>query len=140
MTTCVCDRDYYNASLSTIECYELGQRFDTSRLLAIDECVPCEALDCIVCELGSTALKPDHSLSSTPIATGKGLMQIESQRAVYPCPSPGTCTGDLIAPCSTSTTGPLCSVCADGYSHPGLDGECEPCSDTISMVWIVMGG
>ena len=31
-----------------------------------------------------------------------------------------------------------CSYCADGWSHPGLRGECSPCSDALSFVWVIV--
>ena len=52
LTTCVCDSGFYNATLSNVECYDLGSRFRADLPRSIDACVPCEGLSCIVCGLG----------------------------------------------------------------------------------------
>jgi hypothetical protein len=31
-----------------------------------------------------------------------------------------------------------CSYCAEDWSHPGLRGECSPCSDSLSIVWVII--
>ena len=139
-TTCVCDAGFYDATLSNVECYDLGGRFRADVVREVDACVSCEQLDCVECKLGHTYVKQGYSVSSTQIKTGVEFMAIaEQQRAVYPCMDTQACSGELTAPCRPGTQGPLCSVCEEGWSHPGLQGKCAECDGTMSTIWIVFG-
>lgn len=157
MTTCVCDNGFYNTtwsaltnpdSWSVVKCYEPGQRFEAEdfALKPTDTCMPCEGMNCITCKLEGTTMQPGFSLSTTKMDQGVDFGTISGQRPIFPCPGKDTCLGTLPpfaageGTCKKGSAGPLCSICQDGWSHPGLQGECAECSDTMSIIWILFGG
>lgn len=147
---CVCDRNYFNSSysraqVSMVKCYEENQRYlpDSELEPATDECMICgESMQnvCIDCTLGKTTMLPGFSLSQTKLAQGVALDDIVGQRSVYQCPmGTDTCTGDPNQPCHEGYSGPLCALCAEGYSRRGLQGACEECAEGLSVLWVIMG-
>jgi hypothetical protein len=92
-------------------------------------------------------MRPGFSLPSTKLGQLVGFAAISGQRPVFACPGgAATCTGQLppfvadTRTCEKGSAGPLCSTCQEGWSHPGLQGECTECSDALSLLWIVFGG
>jgi hypothetical protein len=146
---CVCAESYYNSSFGTsrgpssIKCYDDGQRFVSGDQLPLitDVCMPCNGMACITCAIGEASLNLGYSISETSLAQQVKLDLVFGQRAVYYCPGGAdTCTGDLTQPCKPESTGPLCAICAEGFSRNGLVGKCTECSDSLSVVWVVLGG
>ena len=103
------------------------------------------------------------SLSEAKLAQRLPLEEVVGQRGVFPCVNdasepnrehktcgcsralhveeePGTLNSgcaDTATPCLFGYRGPLCAYCDEGFSRPGLKGECEQCSDTVSAIWII---
>ena len=145
-TSCVCADGFYNTSLSSIRCYEDGERFDPIMPTPTDVCMPCDGLECVACHLdpslGSIVLvAPGFSLSNTKLLQRATMVSVVGQRAIYPCPGgEETCpnTGGIFE-CILGSAPPLCSTCATDWSRPGLAGNCKECSDAVSILWAVGG-
>ena len=151
-TTCTCAPTFYNSTRSLIKCYNEGQYYKELPAPA-EACMPCGGMDCIDCDAGhTTRVSPGWATSTSVLVTvrANGFNAVLDQRALYPCHIEGTCNGlaisaatDLPATgssvCAIGTEGPLCGTCAPNWSRPGLHGECEECSDTLSILWIAFG-
>jgi hypothetical protein len=151
--SCVCDAKYFNTSVSSkrgasmIKCYLDGQDVvpDAELAAATDDCQLCSSVMmgehlCVDCDLGRTSMIPGHSLSETKLSQSVDFDTIAGQRGVFKCPlGVDACTGVPSQPCTEMYTGPLCTVCKEGYSRKGLQGECTECLETMSGVWTVFG-
>jgi hypothetical protein len=108
-------------------------------------------------------MRRGFGLSMTKLDQGRPFEQIVGQRAVYPCPmdasdpnrvdrvcgcdaelyvtetggQPNSGCADAASPCLEGYQGPLCTFCEEGWSRPGLKGECEKCSAVLGTLWVV---
>eukprot|EP01052_Picozoa_sp_SAG31_P051360 SAG31_NODE_12158_length_963_cov_1.466435_1_plen_203_part_10 len=155
-TRCVCAGGYYNSTLSPVQCYEGTQRYkpndaENAMVLSQQQCAPCgETHPCISCRPDAegfptpTTVLPGYALSPKGLQAAS-FASVVGQRAVYRCPiaerdGVHPCTGDMVSPCADGYTGPLCAVCAEGYSRAGLIGHCDECSGAMSIIWVVLAG
>eukprot|EP00003_Mantamonas_plastica_P005457 TRINITY_DN1438_c0_g2_i1.p1 TRINITY_DN1438_c0_g2~~TRINITY_DN1438_c0_g2_i1.p1 ORF type:complete len:2790 (-),score=923.47 TRINITY_DN1438_c0_g2_i1:15-8384(-) len=74
--------------------------------------------------------------SGRPIAPKPGFFRFRAGSSLFfACPNEDACIGGQNATCNTGYTGPLCSVCAEGYGKFGV--TCTPCGATETS-WVLV--
>ena len=140
---CVCSAGMYNASQGgELKCYDKGEMWKVlPARTVVDECISCLELECVTCEANNNIrITAGYATAVGQTAQGTAFPRLLEQRAVFPCPSDGTCSGDFEQPCTASsgTAGPLCNTCADGFSR--VSGVCTQCgSSTTNTVLLFLG-
>ena len=154
--SCVCDGSHYNASRGALDCYDHMRRWPATRSAALSAhpmfpCLPCSEVkvnatsSCIQCGLAEdgkafvTTAVPGFAVSQTNAKRGAPIGDIPGDRALFACTMHETCTGNPQNPCADGYQGPLCSVCAEGWSRAGLHGPCSSCDETMHAAWMVFG-
>lgn len=151
---CVCAQGYYNATQGTIRCYESGADWKRVNTHSDAECAPCAETGCIqgydpsnavfgqiTCQRGKVVLNPGFGVSVASKSESVPFDQIQNrQRGVFPCASDSCIVESGRPACVEGHTGPLCANCAAGYSRPGFVGRCKECAQTMSAIWVVLGG
>ena len=152
---CVCAAGFYNASQGTVYCYGTTQPWKEVATPA-DVCVSCVDLPCIDCQLDDTQVVPGYAFSvglalRAQAATSGRVTCVagdlvdyanvfkalgSDQRGVFACDMPDVCTGNPVCPCVQGYGGPLCSLCAEGWSRSGFSGPCSVCDSYMSGVWV----
>jgi len=106
---------------------------------------------------------PESSLAAAMLGSGNGSMPmsaglpyatvfsvtselqlIASDMVLLSCPVPEACivhSESSVYACAPSSTGPLCSICVDGFAHTGtINSGCAPCPNTgLAITALVFG-
>eukprot|EP01050_Picozoa_sp_SAG11_P002364 SAG11_NODE_118_length_15921_cov_30.283448_3_plen_550_part_00 len=159
---------FYNATFGHIKCYGQSASFDPLDFpasehdgisLTNDECVECDE-QCTECKYGHAQIRPGYAVSMTKYENKRPLYQMTGNRAVFACPVPEACNvtyasgtynpdnglgGEGWNQCGIGYTGPLCAVCAQGFSRKGLHGTCSACDsgssvNTLAMIVLILVG
>ena len=142
---CQCASGYYNVTSGFAKCYAEGQDFELvpqSEAGTTDDCQTCALMSCITCDEGKASVAPGYAVLESVALSADRFDSLPGQRAVFPCPMQESCTAaseDGFTDCLEGYAGPLCDTCADGWSRPGLAGDCSQCDETASMVWLIVG-
>ena len=157
-TGCICAVGFYNATLGHIKCYLGSASFEESDFPApeimgvsttADVCVECDEM-CTNCKYGHAAIRTGFAVSMTKVESKNPLHKISGHRAVFSCPVWSACNvsydyfdsdnglnGTNWQQCTAAYTGPLCGVCARGFSRRGLAGKCTLCPDSAGINFLL---
>jgi hypothetical protein len=148
-TGCICAVGYYNATFGHIKCYGAAESFapldfpatedDTGMVLTQDECLTCDE-SCTNCNYGHATLQPGYGVAMNKFEQKDPLYKVAGHRAVFECPLKKACNvsydsinldtglnGTGWEQCGDGYAGPLCMLCASGYSRKGFSGPCNLC-------------
>lgn len=143
-TACVCQDEFYDATLGPLICYDLLQDFDAADFPQAAsngtdrQCRSCAELEyCVTCADGIAQLKPGYALgktaktarAQTPLSVG-----VIAPAAIFKCPMEG-CLGTTessLSQCEQGYGGPLCSVCSANRSYIKEGASCIECKHAAS--------
>eukprot|EP00003_Mantamonas_plastica_P006159 TRINITY_DN14_c0_g1_i9.p1 TRINITY_DN14_c0_g1~~TRINITY_DN14_c0_g1_i9.p1 ORF type:complete len:6024 (+),score=1988.35 TRINITY_DN14_c0_g1_i9:844-18915(+) len=161
---CVCSPGYYQSQDAAAECIPCAIGFyqeeaeqsqcnacpvnqDTSDRLASTSATDCSCLDgyyntpdnpeCRLCIKGAICRKNEK------IEPTSGFFRFEKETdKLFRCPVAAACKGGGNSSCNVGYTGPLCSICEDGYGKFG--GECLYCGspfwNSVLVMLFMVGG
>jgi hypothetical protein len=94
---------------------------------------------------GSMAMPAGSLPYAAVFSMTSDLQTIASDLVLLPCPVPDAClvhAASSVYACAPSSTGPLCSICVEGFAHTGtINSGCAPCpSAGVAVTVLVLGG
>jgi len=95
-------------------------------------------VECLACPRGSICNAPGQTIASLRSVDG-WWRESNASLSFYRCLLPAHCGSDIEEPCKAYRTGPLCSLCIEGYRSQSGISRCQKCPErSTSLVTTIL--